>query len=64
MKKETIKELKDLLNKAYEMANVSKISLYLSIMDILDYYDDNISIERKMQIKKEYGIGDDKQCQN
>ena len=64
MKKETIRELKDLLNKVYEMGNDSKISLYLRIMDILDYYDENISIERKMQIKKEYGIEDDKQCQN
>ena len=63
-KKETIKELKQLINKAYEMGNDSKISLYLRIMDILDYYDENISIERKLQIKKEYGIGDDKQCQN
>ena len=60
MKKETIKELKELINKAYEMGNDSKISLYLRIMDILDYYDENITIERKMQIKKEYGIGDDK----
>ena len=60
MKKETIKELKYLLNKAYEMGNDSKISLYLRIMDILDYYDENTTIERKMQIKKEYGIGDDK----
>lgn len=60
MKKETIRELKDLLNKAYEMGNDSKISLYLRIMDILDYYDENISIKRKLQIKKEYGIGDDK----
>ena len=64
MKKETIRELKDLINKAYKMGNDSKISLYLRIMDILDYYDENISIERKRQIKKEYGIGDDKQCQN
>ena len=57
MKKETIKELKDLLNKAYEMGNDSKISLYLRIMDILDYYDENTTIERKRQIEKEYGIG-------
>lgn len=57
MKKETIKEIKDLVNKAYKMGNDSKISLYLKIMDILDYYDENISIERKNQIKKEYGIG-------
>ena len=64
MKKETIKELKKLINKAYEMGNDSKISLYLRIMDILDYYDENTTIERKMQIEKEYGIGDDKQCQN
>ena len=64
MKKETIRELKDLLNKAYEMGNDSKISLYLRIMEILDYYDENTTIERKMQIKKEYGIGDDKRCQN
>ena len=42
------------------MGNDSKISLYLRIMDILDYYDENITIERKLQIKKEYGIGDDK----
>ena len=60
MKKETIKELKELINKAYEMGNDSKISLYLRIMDILDYYDENTTIERKMQIKKEYGIGDKK----
>ena len=64
MKKETIKELKQLINKAYEMGNDSKISLYLRIMDILDYYDENTTIERKLQIKKEYGIGDDKKCQN
>ena len=64
MKKETIKELKDLINKAYEMGNDSKISLYLRIMDILDYYDENTTIERKNQIKKEYKIEDDKQRQN
>ena len=64
MKKETIKELKELINKAYEMGNDSKISLYLRIMEILDYYDENTIIERKLQIKKEYGIGDDKKCQN
>ena len=60
MKKETIRELKELINKAYEMGNDSKISLYLRIMDILDYYDENTTIERKMQIKKEYGIGGEK----
>lgn len=60
MKKETIKELKELISKAYEMGNDSKISLYLRIMEILDYYDESITIERKRQIKKEYGIGDDK----
>ena len=60
MKKEKIRELKELINKAYEMGNDSKISLYLRIMDILDYHDENTTIERKMQIKKEYGIGDDK----
>ena len=60
MKKEKIRELKELINKTYEMGNDSKISLYLRIMDILDYYDENIAIERKQQIKKEYGIGDDK----
>ena len=60
MKKETIKELKELINKAYEMGNDSKISLYLRIMDILDYYDESITIERKRQIKKEYGIEDNK----
>ena len=58
MKKETIRELRELINKAYEMGNDSKISLYLRIMDVLDYYDENTTIERKMQIKKEYGIGD------
>lgn len=57
MKKEIIRELRDLLNKVYEMGNDSKISLYLRIMDILDYYDENTTIERKNQIKKEYGIG-------
>ena len=57
--KEQATELKELINKAYEMGNDSKISLYLRIMDILDYYDENITIERKLQIKKEYGIGDD-----
>ena len=60
MKKETIRELRELLNKAYEMGNDSKISLYLRIMDILNYYDENTTIERKNQIKKEYGIGDAK----
>lgn len=64
MKKEKIRELRELINKAYDMSNDSKISLYIRVMDILDYYDENISIERKMQIKKEYRIGDDKQCQN
>ena len=64
MKKETIRELRKLINKAYEMGNDSKISLYLRIMDILDYYDENTTIERKNQIKKEYGIEDDKQRQN
>ena len=60
MKKEIIKELRELISKAYEMGNDSRISLYIRVMEILDYYDDNITIERKMQIKKEYGIGDDK----
>ena len=60
IKKETIRELKELINKAYDMSNDSRISLYIRVMEILDYYDENISIERKMQIKKEYGIGDDK----
>ena len=64
MKKETIRELRELVNKAYEMGNDSKISLYLRIMDILDYYDENTTIERKNQIKKEYKIEDDKQRQN
>lgn len=58
MKKETINELRKLINKAYEMGNDSKISLYLRIMDILNYYDENTTIERKLQIKKEYGIED------
>ena len=56
----TIKELKQLINKAYYMSNDSRISLYIRVMEILDYYDENTTIERKMQIKKEYGIGDDK----
>lgn len=64
MKKETIRELRELINKAYDMGNDSKISLYLRIMDILDYYDENTTIERKNQIKKEYGIEDNRQCQN
>ena len=59
MKKETIRELRELINKAYEMGNDSKISLYLRIMDILNYYDENTTIERKLQIKKEYGIEED-----
>ena len=59
MKIETINELRKLINKAYKMGNDSKISLYLRIMDILNYYDENITIERKLQIKKEYGIEDD-----
>lgn len=57
MKKEIIKELKELINKAYDMSNDSRISLYIRVMKILDYYDENITIERKLQIKKEYGIG-------
>ena len=64
MKKEKIRELKELINKAYDMSNDSRISLYIRVMEILDYYDENITIERKQQKKKEYGIGDDKQCQN
>ena len=64
MKKEKIRELKELINKAYDMSNDSRISLYIRVMEILDYQDENTTIERKMQIKKEYGIGDDKQCQN
>ena len=60
MKKETIRELRKLINKAYEMGNDSKTSLYSRVMEILDYYDENTTIEKKMQIKKEYGIGDDK----
>ena len=59
MKIETINELRKLINKAYEMGNDSKISLYLRIMDILNYYDENTTIERKLQIKKEYGIEED-----
>ena len=59
MKKETIRELRELITKAYNMGNDSKISLYLRTMDILDYYDERTTIERKHQIKKEYGIGDD-----
>ena len=58
MKKETIREIRELINKAYEMGNDSKISLYLRIMDILDYYDETTTIEKKHQIKKEYGIGE------
>ena len=50
MKKETIKELKQLINKAYEMGNDSKISLYLRIMDILDYYDENTTNNCKNEI--------------
>ena len=59
MKIETINELRKLINKTYEMGNDSKISLYLRIMDILNYYDENTTIEKKLQIKKEYGIEDD-----
>ena len=60
MKKETIRELRESINKAYDMSNDSRISLYARVMEILDYYDENTTIERKMKIKKEYGIGDDK----
>ena len=60
MKKEIVMELRDLVNKAYDKSNDSRISLYIRVMEILDYYDENITIERKLQIKKEYGIGDDK----
>ena len=60
MEKETIRELKELITKAYNMGNDSKISLYLRIMDILDYYDKNTTIGKKWRIKKEYGIGNDK----
>ena len=60
MKKETRKEVKELLNKAYYKSNDSRITLYIRVIEILDYYDENTTIERKMQIKKEYGIGDDK----
>ena len=37
-----------MLNKAYDMSNDSRISLYIRVMDILDYYDENITIERKL----------------
>ena len=60
MKKETIKELKKMINKAYDMSNDSRISLYIRVMEILDYYDEIISIERKLQLKKEYVLGEDK----
>lgn len=60
MKKETIRELKELITKAYNMGNDSKISLYIRIMDILDYYDERTTIGKKWQIKNEYGIGNDK----
>ena len=60
MKKEIVMELRDLVNKAYDKSNDSRISLYIRVMEILDYYDENITIERKLQIKKEYGIGGDK----
>ena len=60
MKKETIRELRELINKAYDMGNDSKISLYIRVMEILDYYDESKTIERKNQIKEEYGIGNDK----
>ena len=64
MDKETIKELKQLISKAYDMGNDSKISLYLRVMEILDYYDESITIERKKQIKNEYRIGDEKLWKN
>ena len=56
MEKDLINELKDLVNKAYEKANDSKISMYLHIMDLLDLYDINITLEKKNEIKKELGV--------
>lgn len=56
MDTKTINEIKELVNKAYEKGNDSKISLYLHVMDILDLYNDKITTERKNQIKKEYNL--------
>ena len=54
MSHELIRELKELVEKAYELSNDSKISMYLRIRDIIDIYDPNISTEYKNKLIKEY----------
>lgn len=49
-----VKKLKENVNEAYQKSNDSKISLYLHIMDILDYYSDKTTIDKKNRIKKDY----------
>lgn len=56
MEKNTLNQLKELVNQAYKKSADHKISLYLHIMDILKYYDINTTVEKKNQIKREYNI--------
>lgn len=49
-----VEKLKENVNEAYQKSNDSKISLYLHIMDILDYYSDKTTIDKKNRIKKNY----------
>lgn len=56
MNKETIYEIKKLVNNAYDKSTDCKISLYLKVMDILDYYSGTLTTTKAMQIKKEYNI--------
>lgn len=56
MNEQLIKELRELLEKAYYLSNDSKISLYLHLVELFDYYSDKTTVERKNRIKKEYGL--------
>ena len=49
-----INKLKENINEAYEKSNDSKISLYLHIMEILEYYNNKTTTDKKNRIKKDY----------
>lgn len=57
MKKDAIMLFKEIIEIAYKKSTNDKVSFYLHLMDILDLYDVNITIERKNKLKKEYDYG-------
>lgn len=56
MDKKTIYEIKKLVNNAYDKSTDCKISLYLKVMDILDYYSGTLTTTKAIQFEKEYNI--------